>query len=151
MGMLAATQLRSFCLPVCYVKMSRLKYTKQFYFLLCMGMKPGLSREEHRLKVFHNRVLRKIFGSKWDELTRDLRKLHNEEISSLYSSPNIIKMIKSRRMRWAGHVARMGHVRNVCKILVGKPDGKRPLGRPRRRWEGNIQMDLSERGLEGVD
>jgi hypothetical protein len=85
------------------------------------------------LRMFENRVLRRIFGPKRDEVTGDWRKLHNEELHSLYSSPNIIRMIKSRRMRWAGHVAQMAAKRNAYRILVGKPEGKRPLGRPRRR------------------
>jgi hypothetical protein len=90
-------------------------------------------REEHRLRVFANRVLRRIFGLKRDEVTGEGRKLHNEELRDLYSSPNIIRIIKSRRMRWAGHVARMGEKRNAYRLLMGKPEGKRPLGRPRRR------------------
>jgi hypothetical protein len=90
-------------------------------------------REEHRLRVFENRVLRRIFGPKRDEVTRGWRKLHNEELHNLYSSPSIIRMIKPRRMRWAGLVARMREKRNTYRILVGKPKGKRPLGRPRRR------------------
>jgi hypothetical protein len=101
--------------------------------------------------VFENRVLRRIFGPKRDEVTGEWRKLHNEELNNLYSSPDIIRQVKSRRMRWAGHVARMGEVRKVYKILVGKPEGKRPLGRPRRRWEDGIRMDLREIGLAGVD
>jgi hypothetical protein len=84
--------------------------------------------------VFENRVLRRIFGSKRDEVTGEWRKLHNEELYNLYSSPDIIRQVKSRPMRWAGHVARMGEERNVYKVLVGKPEGKRPLGRPSRRW-----------------
>jgi hypothetical protein len=83
--------------------------------------------------VFENRILRRIFGPKWDEVTGDWRKFHNEELHNLYSSPDIIRQIKSRRMRWAGHVARMGEERKLYKVLVGKPEGKRPLGRPRRR------------------
>jgi hypothetical protein len=83
--------------------------------------------------VFENRVLRRIFGPKRDEVTGELRKLHNEELHSLYSSPNIIRQIKSRGMRWAGHVARMGEERKVYKVLVGKPEEKGPLGRRRRR------------------
>jgi hypothetical protein len=77
--------------------------------------------------------------------------LHNEELHNLYSSPDIIRQVKSRRMRWAGHVARMGEERKLCKVLVGKPEGKRPLGRRRRRWEDGIRMDLREIGLGGVD
>jgi hypothetical protein len=101
--------------------------------------------------VFENTVLRRKFGPRWDEVTGDWRKLHNEELHNLYSSPNIIRMIKSRRMRWAGNVARMGETRNVYRILVEKPEGKRPLGRPRRRWVDNIKMNLREIGWDGVD
>jgi hypothetical protein len=99
-------------------------------------------REEHRLSVFENRVLRRIFGPKSDVLTDEWRKLHNEELNDLYSSPNIVRVIKSRRMRWSGHVARMEEGRGVHKVLVGKAEGKRPLERPRHRWEDNIKMDL---------
>jgi hypothetical protein len=88
--------------------------------------------EEHRLRVFENRVLRRIFGCKREE-DGSWRKLHNDELHSLYSSPNIVWVMKSRRMRWAGHVARMGEGRGVYRVLVGKPEGRRPLGRPRRR------------------
>jgi hypothetical protein len=101
--------------------------------------------------VFENRVLRRIFGPKRDGVTRGWKKLHNEELHNLYSSPSIIRIIKSRRMRWAGHVARMGLKRNVYRLLVGNPEGKRPLGRPRRRWIGNIKMDLLDIGLGVVD
>jgi hypothetical protein len=101
--------------------------------------------------VFENRVLRRIFGPKRDEVTGEWRKLHNEELQNLYSSPNIIRQVKLRRIRWAGHVVRMVEERNVCKVLVGKPEGKRPLGRPRRRWEDGIRMDLGEIGLGAVD
>jgi hypothetical protein len=86
-----------------------------------------------------------------DEVTGEWRKLHNEELHNLYSSPDIIRQVKSRRMRWAGHVARMGEERKVYKVFVGKLEGKRPLGRPRRRWEDGIRMDLRETGLGGVD
>jgi hypothetical protein len=88
--------------------------------------------EEHRLRVFENRVLRKIFGPKREE-DRSRRKLHNDELHSLYASPNIFRVIRSKRMRWVGHVARIGDGRGVCRILVGRPEGKRPLGRPRCR------------------
>jgi hypothetical protein len=104
-------------------------------------------REEQRLRVFAIRVLRKIFGPKRDEMTGEWRKLHNEELRDLYSSPSIIRIIKLRRMRWAGHVVRMGDKRNAYKLLVGKPEGKRPLIRPRRRWMDNIRMDLGEVGM----
>ena len=86
-----------------------------------------------------------------DEATRESKKIHNEELSDLYSSPNTLRVIKSRRMIWAGHVARMGERRGVYRVLVGKPEGKRPLGRPRRRWEDNIKMYLREVGCEGMD
>jgi hypothetical protein len=99
-------------------------------------------REEHRLRVFENRVLRRLFGPKRDEVTAEWRKMHNGEIHNLYSSPDIIRWIRSRRMRWAGHVARMGEGRNVYRVLVGKPEGKSPLEKPRRRWENGIKMDL---------
>jgi hypothetical protein len=108
-------------------------------------------REEHRLRVFENRVLRRIFGPKRDEVTGEWRKLHNEELYDLYSSPSIIRIIKSWRMRFAGNVARMGEESNAFRLLVGKPEGKRPLGRSRRRWVDNIRMDLGEVGWGDVD
>jgi hypothetical protein len=107
-------------------------------------------REEHRLRVFENRVLRKIFGPKREE-DGSWRKLHNDELHSLYSSPNIVRVIKSRRRRWAVHVTPMGKGRGVYRVLVGRPEGKRPLGRPRRRWEDNIKMDLREIGIDGAN
>jgi hypothetical protein len=106
--------------------------------------------EEHRLRVFENRVLRKIFGPKREE-DGSRRKLHNDELHGLYSLPNIVRAIKSRRMRWAGHVARMGEGRGAYRVLVGRPKDKRPLGRPRCRWEDNIKMDLGEIGIDGVN
>jgi hypothetical protein len=107
-------------------------------------------REEHRLKVFENRVLTRIFGPKRDEVMGEWRRLHNEELPDLYSSPSISRIIKLKRMRWAGHVARMGEKRNVYRILVGKPEGKRLLGRPRHRWV-DIKMDLGEVRCGDVD
>jgi len=101
-------------------------------------------REERRLRVFEKRVLRRVFGPKRDEVTGEWRKLNNEELRDLYSLPNIVRVVKSRRMRWAGHLASMGEGRGVHRVLVGNPEGKRPLGRPRRRWEDNIKMDLRE-------
>jgi hypothetical protein len=100
--------------------------------------------------VFENRVLRRIFGPKNDEVTGDGRKLNTEELHNLYSSPSVIRVIKSRRMRWAGHVERMGEKRNAYRTLGVKPEGKRPLGRPRRRWVNNIKMNLREIGWDGV-
>jgi hypothetical protein len=101
--------------------------------------------------VFENRVLRRIFGPKRDEVTGAWRKLHNEELHGLYSSPSIVRVIKPRRMRWARHVARMGEVRGAYNILVGRPEGRRPLGVPRRRLEDNIKIDLREIGFGDVD
>jgi len=96
--------------------------------------------------VFENRVLRRVFGPKRDKVTGEWRKLHNKELSNLYCLPNTVRVVKSRRMRWARHVTRMGEGRRVHRVLVGKPEGKRPLGRPRRRWEDNIKMDFQEVG-----
>jgi len=96
--------------------------------------------------VFEIRVLRKVFGPKREKVTREWRKLHNEELSDPYSLPNIVPVVKSRRIRWAGHVVRMGEGRGVYRVLVGKPERKRPMGRPRHRWEDNIKMDLQEVG-----
>jgi hypothetical protein len=107
-------------------------------------------REEHRLRVLENRVLRRIFGPKREE-DGSWGKLHDDELHNLYSSPNIVKVIKSRRMRWAGHVARMGEGRGVYGVLVGGPKDKRPLGRPRRSWEDNINLDLKEIGIDGAN
>jgi len=108
-------------------------------------------KEERRLRVFENRVLRRIFGSKMGEVTGEWRKLHIEELNDLYSSPNIVRVIKSRRVSWAGRVARMEERRGVYRVLVGKPEGKRPLWRPRRRLEDNIKIDPQEVGCGGID
>ena len=108
-------------------------------------------REEHRLRVFENRVLWRIFGSERDEVTGEWRKLHNEELNDLYFSPSIVQVIKLRRMMWPGHVAYMGERRGVCRVLVGKPEGKRPLGRCKHRWEDNIKMDPQEVACGGMD
>ena len=101
--------------------------------------------------MFENRVLRRIFRPKRDEVTREWIKLHNEELNDLYCSPNVVQGIKSRRMRWVGHVARMGERRDVYRVLVGNPEGKRPFGSPRRRWEDNSKMDLQEVRCGGMD
>ena len=108
-------------------------------------------RKERKLRVFENMVLRRIFGPRRDEVTGEWSRLHNEELNDLYSSPNIVRVIRSRRMRWAGHVARMGEERGMYRVLVGKLEGKRPLGRPRRRWVDNIRVDLQEVGCGYMD
>jgi hypothetical protein len=107
-------------------------------------------KEEHRLRDFEKRMLRRIFGPKREE-DGSWRKLHNDEFRNLYYSPNNVRVIKSRRMRWVGHVASMGEGRGVYGILVGKPESKRPLGRPRRAWEDNIKLDLREIGIDGAN
>ena len=101
--------------------------------------------------MFENMVLRRIFGPRRDEVMGEWRRLHNEKLNDLYSSSNIVRVIKSRRMRWAGHVACMGEERGVYRVLLGKPEGKRPLGRPRRRWVDNIRMYHQEVGCGYVD
>jgi hypothetical protein len=108
-------------------------------------------REERRLRVFKNRVLRRIFGPKRDKVTGDCRKPYNEELHGLYSLPTIVRVIKSRRMIWAGHVTRMEEGRIVYRVLVGKPEGKRPLGRPRRRWEDKMDLHEVEMWAYGLD
>ena len=102
-----------------------------------------------KIFTFENRVLRRVFGPKRNEVTGESRKLYNEELRDLYFLPNIVRVVKSRRMRWAGHVARMGEGSGVHRVLVGKPEGKRPFGRPRRRWEDNIKMYRQEMGGGG--
>ena len=108
-------------------------------------------REEHRLRVLENRVLRRIFWPRRDGVTWEWRKLHNEELNELTSSPNIVRVIKSRRMRWTEHVARMEEKEGVYRVLVGKPEGKRPLGRHRSRWENNMRIDLQGVRCEDID
>jgi len=108
-------------------------------------------REERKLKVFENMVLRRIFGPRSDEVMGEWRRLYNKELNDFYSSPNIVWVIKSRKMRWAGYVACMGEKRGVYRILVGKLEGKRPRGRPRRRWVDNIRMDRQEVGCGYMD
>jgi hypothetical protein len=108
-------------------------------------------REERKLRVFENMVLRRIFGPRRGEVKVEWRRLHNEELNGLYCSPNIVRLIKWRRMRWVGHVACMGEERGVYRVLVGKPEGKRPLGRPRCRWVDNIRTDLQEVGCGYMD
>jgi hypothetical protein len=109
-----------------------------------MGAKLGL-------RAFENRMLKRIFGLKRDEVTGEWRKLHNKELHDLYSSPSVIRIRKSRRMRWAGHVARMGEKRNAYTLLVGKPERNRTIGRLRRRWVDKIRRNLVEVGWGDVD
>ena len=131
-------------------------FSKSYYKLLglvlygCETWSQTL-REEHRLRVFENKVLRKIFGAKIDKITGEWRKLHNGMLHALYSSPNLIRNLKSRRLRWAEHVERMEQFRNAHRVLVGIPESKRPLGRPRRRWEDNIKINLREVGCDPRD
>jgi hypothetical protein len=108
-------------------------------------------RKGHRPRVFENRALKSIFASKRDEVTGGWRKLYNEELNNLYSSPSIIRIIKSKMVRWAGHVARMGKKCTVYRILVGKPEGNRPVVRPRYKWVDNIKIELSEIGWGGME
>jgi hypothetical protein len=107
--------------------------------------------KSYRLRVFENRLLRRLFGPRRDEVTGGWRKLHNEELRDLHFSPSIIRMIKLSRMRWAGHIARTRRKRNAYWLLVKMPEGKRPLGRPKHRWENNISLDLGEIGWGDVD
>jgi len=112
---------------------------KQFFYLYHFN---STYFTERKLRMFENMVVRRTFGPRRDEVTAEWKRLHNEELNDLYSSSNIVRVIKSRRMRWTGHVACMGEERGVYRVLVGKPEGRRPLGRPRRRWVDNIRMDL---------
>ena len=140
--MLAIVRCRVFCLPVCYIKNKKNKVHRTLILPIVWygcGTSSLTLREERRLRVFENRMLRRIFGPKRDEVTEEWRKLHNEELNDLHFSHNIVRVIKSRRIRWAGHVARMGERRGIYRVLVGKPEGKRTLGRPSRRWENNIK------------
>jgi hypothetical protein len=138
--MLAIIQSKIFCLPFSYKNLKIKIYRTVILPIVLYGCETWSLTlgEEYRLRVFGPK--REEDGSK--------RKLHNDELQSLYSSPNIVRVIKSRRMRWAGHVARMGKGRGVHRVLVGRPEGKRPLGRTRRKWEDNIKMDLREIGID---
>jgi len=151
--MLAIIRCRIFCLPVCYPKIKVKIYRTIILPVVLYGCETWslTLREERKLRLFENRVLRRIFGPKRDEITVEWRKLHNEELNNPYSSRNIVRVIKSRRMRWVGHVACMGEERGVYRVLVGKPEARRSLGRPRRRWEDNIRMNFWEVGCGCVD
>jgi hypothetical protein len=149
--MLAVIQSKIFCLPVSYKKKLKIKIHKTVILPVVLYGYETWSltlRDERRLRIFENRVLRRILGPKREE-DGSWRKLYNDELHSLYFSPNIVRVIKSRRLRWAGHVARMGQGRGVNRFLVGRPEGKRPLGRPRRRWDSNIKMDLRAIIIDG--
>jgi hypothetical protein len=143
--MLVIILSRIFSLPVCYPKMEILRIYRTIILPVVLY---GCESWSLTLRVFENRVLRRIFGPKKVEVTGEWRRLHNKELYAVYSSPNIIWVIKSRKLRWTGHVARMGERRGAYRALVGKPEGRRSLRRPRRRWEDNIKMDLREVGWE---
>jgi hypothetical protein len=149
--MLLIIQSKIFCLPVSYKKLNIKIYKIVILLLVLYGCETWslTLREEQRLGLFQNSVL-KIFGPKREE-DGSWRKLHDDELHSLYSLPNIVKVTKSRRMKWTGHAACMGEGRSVYRISVGRTEGKRPLGRPRRRWEDNIKMDLREIGINGAN
>jgi hypothetical protein len=151
--MLAIIQSMIFCLPISYQKNLQIKIYKTvilpIVLFVCETWSLTLG-EEHRLRVFENTVLRRIFGPK-REGDESRRKLHNDELHSLYSSPSIVRVIKSKKMRWAGHVARMGEGRGVYRVFVGRLESQRPLGRPIRRWEDNIKMDVREIGIDGLN
>ena len=134
-------------------KNTRIKIHRTIILSVVFGCETGslAPSEEHRLRVFENRVLKRIFGPKRDEVIGEWRKLHNEELNDLHSSPNIVWVIKSRRMRWVGHVVSMGEGRGVYRVLVGKPEGKKPLGRPRNRWEDNIKMEVGGGGMDCIN
>jgi hypothetical protein len=143
---------KSFVFPS-HIKKLKIKINKTVILLvvLCGCKTWSLTlRKEHKLRVSENTVLRRIFGPK-SVVDRSWRKLQNDELHSLYSSLNIVRVIKSRRLRWAGHVARMWEGKGVYRVLVGRPEGKRPLGRPGNRWEDNIKLDLRETGTDGLN
>jgi hypothetical protein len=150
--MLAIIQSKIFCLNSNIEKLKIKVYKTVILPVVLCGCETWSHtlREEHRLRVFENRMLRKIFGPKREE-DGSWRKLYNDELHSLYSSPNIVGVIKLRRMRWAEHVGRMGDGRGFYRVLVGRPEGKKPLGRPKRRWEDYIKMDRREIGMDGAN
>jgi hypothetical protein len=151
--MFAIIQSKIFCLPFSYQKNLKTKIYKTVILtvVLCGHETWSLTlREESRLRVSENRVLRRIFGPK-SEGDGSCRKFHNDELYRLYSSSNVVRVIKSRRMRWTGHVARMGEERGLYRVWAGRPEGRRPLERPSRRWEDNVKLDLSEKGIDGTN
>jgi hypothetical protein len=151
--MLAIIRCRTFVFQVAIQKFKIKIYRTIIFPVVLYGCETWslTLQEERKLRVSENMVLRRIFGPRRDEVTREWRRVHNEELNDLYSSPNIVLVIKSRRMRWAGHVARMGEEKGVYRVLVGKSKGERPMGRPRRRWMGNIKINLQEVGCGYVD
>jgi hypothetical protein len=137
-------EFRIICLPLCYLNTKRLKDAKLILSVVLYGCETWslTLRKEHRLRLFETGVLWRIFRLLKGEVTGGWRKLHNEGLRNLYSSPNIVRMMKSGRMRWAEHVAHKGKMENAFRILAGKPKGKRPLRRHRHTWEDNIKMNL---------
>ena len=149
----AIMHYRDFCHPNFSKKNSKLKIYKTVILpVILYGCETWTLtlREDQRLQVFENKFLREIFGPKRDDQTSEWRRLHNSELHDLYGKPDIIRIVKSRRLRWTGHVTRMGNERGAWKLLVGKPEGKRPVGRPRMRWENNINHDLREIDYTGM-
>jgi hypothetical protein len=152
--MVAINRRRKFCLPVRYQKNLKIKIYRTIILpVILYGFETRslTLSEERRLRVFENRVLRSIFVPKREEVTREWRKVHNEKLNDLYSSLSIVRVIKSRRMRWAGHVTRMRERRDAYGVLMGKRAGKRQLRTPMCRWEDNNKMDLQEVGRGGMD
>jgi len=152
--MVAIIRCKIFSLPVCYPKNFKIKIYRTIILpVVLYGLETWslTLREECRLRVFENRVLRRVFGPKRDEVTGSAEKLHSEELNDLYSAANIVRVIISRRMRWTVHEARMCERRGVYRVLVGIREGKRPLGTPRRRLEDNIKKDRQELGCGVMD
>ena len=140
-------------LPGCYLKYKDVHYRTIILAVVLYGCETWslTLREERKLREFENRVLRRIFGPRGNEVTGEWKKLHNEELNDLYSSPNIVRVIESRRMRWAVHVAHMGGSTGVYSVLVGKFEGTRPLRRPRLIWKDNIKIDLQKVRCGDID